>query len=289
MNAPSSSWNPSSKAPTPINLSPFRRALLLCGFILTIAVISCGLSIIALPFVHLPWWKIVRRCVSISTLLSVWLFMRYVHRQPFRSLGLVTPGEGWKDLRRGLWLGGTGVALLVLAYLSTGQCRVSLGADPARLWQLMLVNIPAMGLVAIGEEVIFRGYLLQQLLGYSKIAAIILTSAVYAVVHLKPNPVWPSSGLEVVGLFLLGAVLALSALRTRQLSLSIGLHGVLAYVARLNKFFLAFSGESVQWLVGTNRLVNGVGAWVAFLGIGWWVMMNTARSSTSATAGRTTG
>ncbi|MEK7214709.1 MAG: CPBP family intramembrane glutamic endopeptidase, partial [Chloroflexota bacterium] len=122
------------------------------------------------------------------------------------------------------------------------------------------------------EELIFRGYLLRQLLACSQPLAVAGSSAAYALVHLRPNPVWPSSGLELAGLFILGCVLAASVLRTKQLYLAIGLHASLAYWARTNKLLIDFTAPpELQWLTGTNRLINGVAAWCALAGIGWWM------------------
>ena len=82
------------------------------------------------------------------------------------------------------------------------------------------------------------------------------------------------TGLELIGLFLLGTVLALSSLRTKQLYLAVGLHASLAYGAGINKLLFTFPDPSRAWLTGTSRLVNGLVGWVVLLAVGglivWW-------------------
>ena len=106
---------------------------------------------------------------------------------------------------------------------------------------------------------------------WSKPTAVVLTSGAYALAHLKTTFDWPGTGFELVGLFLLGCVLAVSTLRTQQLYLSIGLHASLAYCARVNKMLIDFPWPSMQWLVGTSRLVNGIIAWAALLALGYFI------------------
>ena len=124
---------------------------------------------------------------------------------------------------------------------------------------------------------VFRGYILQHLMAFSKPLAIIGSSAVYALVHLKTPEMTRMTAMELFGLFLLGVVLAMSYVRTHQLSLAIGLHASLAYGARVNKVVLAFH-DSSNWLVGTSRLINGVASWVALLVIAgivsWWTRVS---------------
>jgi membrane protease YdiL (CAAX protease family) len=172
-------------------------------------------------------------------------------------------------LLQGAVLGFGLVLLLGLAYLAFDVWEISVTQDRWRLWRTVIGFLPAALLVAVLEELIFRGYLLQQLMACSKALAVLGTSSGYALVHLKPGWVWPDSAMELTGLFMLGVVLALSVLRAGHLYLAIGLHASLAYWARVNKLLVEFSPDSPQWLVGTNRLVNGLVPWglLALIGV----------------------
>ena len=275
MNGLASLWRHSFVGPTAPDAGCRAPLTRLVWFAVSIAVLSAAAASFLAVWIDLPWWKIFRRCVSVAALLTLWSFMRYLHHRPLRALGLGAWGEGRRQVVQGALIGCSVVALIGAWYLLVGWCRVSIHPDSVRLWRILLVSVPAMGLVAVLEELIFRGYLLQQLMSCSKTLAMAGSSACYALVHLRPNPVWPSSGLELTGLFILGWVLALSALRTKQLYFAIGLHASLAYWARVNKLLIEFTTPSLQWLVGTNRLVNGVVAWCALAGIGWWILRRT--------------
>ena len=239
-------------------------------FTLGIAVLAAGISGVVHPWTGLTWWKVFRRSVSIAAACMLVVMMRR-QGQPIRTLGLGAWQAGKRDVGRGLVWGFGAVALVGALYLATPWCRIEVHPDAARVWRTVLLFIPGAGLVAVLEELVFRGYVLQQLMSCSKGLAVAGSSAAYALVHLRPNPEWPASGFELTGLFLLGWVLALSVLRTKQLYLAIGLHASLAYAARVNKLLVEFADPSVQWWLGTSRLVNGLGAWAALAGLGWMI------------------
>lgn len=173
----------------------------------------------------------------------------------------------------GLKIGGAALAAMLALGLVTGACRIMITDDQARLWRTLLLFLPGAVLVSLLEEMVFRGYLLQRLLACSTLTGIVVSSVLYAFVHLK-SPEWtPQTWMELGGLFLLGTVLAVSYLRTGQLYLAMGLHAALAYGARINKLLIEFSDATQSWLTGTSRLVNGLAGWAilgVIGGIMWW-------------------
>ena len=239
-----------------------------------VILISGILSVAALPLVNLSWWKIFRRCVSIASVISLWICIRGFERRSFQSYGLSHHQGGGRQLLFGLLLGLGALALMLGIGLATGLCRIALSPDRLKLYTVVLGFLPAAVLVSIVEELVFRGFILQQLLASSRTVAVIASSALYSVVHLKEPMFDLGTALQLGGLFLLGAVLSLAYLRTGQLYLSMGLHAALAYGARVNKLVIGFTDLSPSWLVGTSRLINGLASWVMLLGIGgvivWW-------------------
>lgn len=235
--------------------------------------ISVALSLAVLPWVDLSWWKIFRRCVSIGAALSVWLCARF-ERRSLRSYGLSSGRAGKSDVLFGLFLGLGMLGLMLLLGLASGACRIDVTPDRMKLWRTLIGFLPAAVLVSVLEELVFRGVILQHLFVFSKPVAVAASSALYAIVHLKNSALTLGTWLELGGLFLLGSVLALSYLVTHQLYLAIGLHGALAYGARVNKLVIGIPETPLSWLVGTSRLVNGLVGWLAVLGIGgiivWW-------------------
>jgi membrane protease YdiL (CAAX protease family) len=237
-----------------------------CVVLLT-ATITC----LALPWVDLSWWKIFRRSASIASALSLWFCITRLERRSIRSYGFAAgQAGGWWF---GLLLGVSALAVMLGVGLATGLCRIAVTPDHVKLWRTLLGFAPAAVLVGVLEELVFRGYLLQHLLPWSRPAAVVATSALYSVVHLKSREWTFHTGMELGGLFLLGAVLSFSYLRTRQLYLAAGLHAALAYGARVNKLLIEFPDLSLSWLSGTSRLVNGLVGWLVLLGLSgivWW-------------------
>lgn len=241
---------------------------LIAGFGLSVVLIGLVLSLLAQPWLELSWWRIFRRCISIAAAVSLWIWIRKVERRSIRSYGLCEPGAGKRQLGFGLLLGAGTLALMFVIGLLSGICRIEITPDRMKLWRTLVGFLPAAALVALLEELVFRGFLLQQLLACSRWVAVILSSALYSVIHLKTTTMGLGTWLELGGLFLLGVILSLAYLRTNQLYLSIGLHAVLAYGARVNKLLIQFTDPSLAWFTGTSRLVNGVVGWLVLLGIG---------------------
>ena len=184
-------------------------------------------------------------------------------------------GAGKRQFLFGLGLGLATLGLMLVIGLVTGIYEIAVTPDRAKLWRTVLSFIPAALLVGLLEECVFRGFLLQQLMrACATPLAVAVSSALYALVHLRDSSWTAATYRELWGLFLLGGVLALSYLRTRQLYLAIGLHAALAYGARVNKLVIQIPDVSLSWLTGTSRLINGVAGWIVLLGLGgllvWW-------------------
>lgn len=231
-------------------------------------VAGCGalLAVAAHPFVPLPWWKVFRRCASIAAAAGLWLSIRVFERRSFASYGLppLRDGAGKRELCLGLLLGVTALGAAAGLGLATGVYEIAVTPNRLQLWRTLIGFLPAAILVGVLEEAVFRGFVLQHLLAASRSAAVLASSAAYAVVHLRTRTLDPGAWLELGGLFLLGLVLCLACFRTGRLSLAIGLHAALAYGARVNKLLIRIETD-VPWLVGTNRLVNGLAGWAALL------------------------
>ncbi len=244
-------------------------------FGLLTAAISSVLTLLSAPWLRLPLWMIFRRCVSIGAAISLWLSVKQLEKRSFRSYGFSGTRAGKRQLLFGLLLGLGTLGLLFGIGLMSGTCRIDITPDRSKLWWTVLGFIPVAALVSILEELVFRGFLLQQLLAFPRPMAVAVSSALYAVVHLKTTSIGLGIWLELIGLFLLGSVLSLSYLATNQLYIAFGLHTLLAYGARVNKLVVHFFPEPpTSWLMGTGRLVNGLVSWVLLLGVGgifmWW-------------------
>lgn len=253
-------------------------------FGLCTAALSLLLGLLVTPFIRLSWVQVVRRCVSVAAVASLWLCASALERRSVRSYGLPSLRVGKPHLLGGIALGIAGLGLMLAIGLVSGTCEIDINPDASRLWRTVIGFIPAAIVVGMMEELIFRGFILQHLLSVSRPFAVLSSSALYALAHLKQRSLTTEGWMELTGLFLLGLVLAASYLQTGYLWMGIGLHAALAYGARINKLVIAFSDTSMSWLVGTSRLVNGLSAWVALTGIGaviwWWTQWVRQRGGT---------
>lgn len=268
-----SRWNGTSRRHSSVS-SPHASPWTALRFGACTLLLSLVFSLLAKPWVALSWWMVFRRCVSIAAAISLWCSITQWERRSISSYGLASLGAGKRQLLCGMLLGFLTLGLLLGIGLLSGAWRVEITDDRLRLWRTALSFFPAALLVSALEELVFRGILLQSLLRSSRLLAIAASSALYAVVHLKTAAFGIGTWLQLGGLFLLGSVLALGYLATRQLYLSLGLHATLAYGARINKLLIAFPQESSGWLVGTGRMVDGLVSWIILLGVGvcivWW-------------------
>lgn len=161
-----------------------------------------------------------------GVLLATWLARRFLDKRPFVDLGFRRPPGWWAELLFGVALGA--VLMLAIFAVETGlgwvqvtglawQQEGALSAmGQAALWLWFFV------VVAIVEELMTRGYLLQTLAeGLNLPSATLISSILFALLHLgNPNASWVSTlYLVVAGLFL-----ALGYVVTRRLWLPIGLH-----------------------------------------------------------------
>ncbi len=148
----------------------------------------------------------------------VLVFTKFVNRSSFATLGLQ-----WKTAARERWIG-----LLTGIFLS---CFIATILGMLQLVQWFTDDVDAAGLsialglmllVAIGEELVFRGYLLGNMMqSTSKEAALVFSALVFAVLHsLNPN----FNLTAFINIFLAGLLLGINYIFTRNLWFGILLH-----------------------------------------------------------------
>lgn len=161
-----------------------------------------------------------------------------------------------------------------------------------------LLNI-VIGMLLIGviEEILFRGYILNALRkSLGPVAAILLSSALFAVVHfIKPaepeitnrwysgfllftnlfssagDTFWP----EVCTLFCMGTVLATLSYWTRSVYICIGLHAGWVWIMMLFRLFTENQGRLV-WLYGPGEWISK--GWVGpIMALAVWAVVFATR------------
>jgi membrane protease YdiL (CAAX protease family) len=172
---------------------------------------------------------------------------------------------------------GLGLVLVFLAFAAVGG-RVGLGenADAARLGVTLttaLLSILLASIVAIPEELVFRGFFLSYLrwnASAAVTAGAVLTSAlIFAVAHNLADPLdWLTADdfPLLVGLFALGLLLAAAYLATRSLWCPIGLHAALvAFNLGILQEKVIAVDYSPWWLGGSDDIRKAPLVWLVFI------------------------
>jgi uncharacterized protein len=178
----------------------------------------------------------------ILTLVITYVFRRWVDRKSFISLGLVIDGR-WREA-----IAGSMLAIFILCSSSlllkaTGHLKwIEIIFDPKTLF----LSFGGVVLISVAEEVIFRGYILNNLMGsFSKWLALVISAILFMCFH------WSSLGFfPLANSFVLGLILGLNYIYTRNLWFSIFFHISWNFVTGP---VLGFSGdESFQTLLQTE-------------------------------------
>lgn len=231
-----------------------------------------------------PFHRFVNRSLLGIALLGLWPLLRSLDAKHWDDLGLVNPKGNGPRLAFGFCAGFVSLALVAGLALASGARTLT--AHPERLGQRLAGAALTAMAVAVLEEVLFRGALfgtLRQAMGW--IAALIISSVIYALVHFmesakQTGPVLWYSGLDLLprmlrgfgdwhalvpGFFTLtlaGSWLALSYQRTGNLYFSIGLHaGWIFWLKSYGNLTHEVPGANA-WVWGGGKLLDG---WMALL------------------------
>jgi len=158
----------------------------------------------------------------VALFLTTWFMTRWVDRRPLASVGLSWDRGSWRPLLQGLAMGAGLLLFIVLAIVVLTPSQLSILPDQGQsLSLLFFLFILHLG-IALFEELLIRGYVLQTLCeSLGTVPALLLTSGGFALLHLdNPN----LDALAVLNLFLAGVVLAGVVLKTRSLWPAVGFH-----------------------------------------------------------------
>ena len=235
------------------------------------------------------------RTVLVIAALALWPLLRGLEIRSWREVGFVRTAAWWQPV---LW----GVVLGLVSFAAVGALLLVLGTrrlDPhyAAVTKYLLKFALTGVVVALIEETLFRGGLLGALRrGSSDRLAIVVTSALYSVVHfLKPTEVdvpaaavnwlsgfWYSGQIlawafrspgDVIGfvtLFFAGSILAVARVRTGALYLAIGLHAGWVFTQKTFSFMTESTKYRPWW--GGGELVNNVLVWPLLIVLLWVVI-----------------
>lgn len=168
-----------------------------------------------------PYFLLYRATGVAAVLAATWFALRLLDRRRFSDIGL---GGGVRAAARDVAKGAVLVSTIFIAgfacLAAAGQVRiVSAGPD----WRAVLLHaIPATALIALYEELLFRGYPFQVLVQrFRPVTAIVIFALAFGLMHCS-NPGMTIVGAAATGLW--SVLLGVLVVRSRSLWTCIGFH-----------------------------------------------------------------
>ena len=189
----------------------------------------------------------------IGTLLVVWVFIKYLDKEKFINLGF-DPKNRLGEFTIGIVIGGCIMAAGYSLLLFLGEIDFQ---GVIFDFKEIIISILIFITVSVLEEVLFRGYILKNLMiSFNKYIALIVSSVLFSLVHgLNPN----IDLFSLINIFLAGILLGISYIHTKNLWFPIALH--LSW--NLFQAMLGFnvSGQKsyslIEFSIAENNMING--------------------------------
>jgi len=228
--------------------------IFIVGFFQFIGALILGIDLADLHFQKTSEQHIIMAFFSLlGTLLVIWLFMKFLDKESFLKVGFETKNrlnEFFIGIGIGALIMSTGYFLLLFLGEINFQ-RVVFN------FKEIIISIGLFIIVAVMEEILFRGYILKNLMiSFNKYVALLISSIIFALMHgLNPN----MDLLSLTSIFLAGILLGISYIHTKNLWFPIGLH--LSW--NLFQTILGFnvSGQKsyslIEFSITENNIING--------------------------------
>jgi len=250
---------------------------------LRLGIFVLGLLLLWLPFAT-PIYAFVsdRNLASILTIVLLYaefifllkLWGKYVYQQSqlLRYYGLVGSRANGRELLVGLGIG----LITVLGLFSLEGLLGWLQWQQGIQAKIVIEGLVVATSTGFAEELLFRGWLLEELQRDYARAAIWINALLFASLHfIKPLSEMLRTAPQFPGLLILGLTLVLAKRRCKnRLGLSIGIHSGLIwgyYIINVGQL-IKYSGQVPDWVTGVNQnpLAGLVG--IGFLSVMAWVI-----------------
>ncbi len=236
-------------------------------FPLRVGAFLVGLALIWLPLASVLIWSI-QNSNTESIALMAWLLVAFVgglivwgrwlygSHHILRQYGLTVSQRQIRECIAGLVIGTLSVILMAAIQSAFGWL---VWVNPVSSLQLMRVGLEGLLVaiaVGIGEELVFRGWLLDELeRDYSLMISLWASSATFAVLHfIKPWSEVVRTFPQFPGLIVLGLLLVWTKrLHQGRLGAAVGLHGGLVW-----GYYLIQVGQLVRYQQTAPELWSGV-------------------------------
>jgi hypothetical protein len=161
--------------------------------------------------------------VCVIIIAASWLSLRVLEKRPLKDLGLPLQSSSLKHLGWGVLLGGSMITLIFLFESSTGMMsRTLLTHDISAIAVAGGLSLLLFAIGALGEELLFRGYLFQTLtVGTNKWIATGAFAVLFGTAHMA-NP--SVTFFSLLNIALAGIWLSIAYYRSGALWFPFGLH-----------------------------------------------------------------
>ncbi|MBR9855820.1 MAG: CPBP family intramembrane metalloprotease [Algicola sp.] len=189
----------------------------------------------------------------LGTLLVIYLFVELIDDERFADVGLHL-----KNHIKGVLLGLTaGLFIIVVGYLTLHTLNQIEFAETIFMGDEFLMTVLLFIIVSLSEEIMFRGYVLRNLMGsMNKYVALFVSALFFALMHAA-NP-----NLSLIGninLFLAGVLLGLPYIYTKNLMFPIAFHFSWNFFQSLFGFNVSGldSYSLIEFNITQNTWING--------------------------------
>ena len=229
--------------------------LLIPQFTAAIIIFSLGfdLSSMSSGIIDLKVMIILEYIMLLVMTLMLFLFMKYIDKQPFFHIGLQTNGR-LKEFNYGIAVGFLIMASAYLFLYFTGEITFE---GYILNYEKILLSIVLFAGISLFEEIIFRGYLLKNLLeSFNPLVALFISSILFSLIH-GSNPNVTTIGL--INIFLAGFFLGVSYVFTKNLWFPVALHFSWNFFQSMFGFRVSGldSYSIIEFSIVENNLLNG--------------------------------
>ena len=154
----------------------------------------------------------------VSSVVCVFMFRKFLDRKSFASLGLGQSGQ-FNNMLAGFFLAPALIGIGSLILYLTKHLEwddFSFSAND------FFIEVGILAMIAISEELVFRGYILNNLMqSFNKWIALIISAILFTFFHIA-NPA--VGAIPLISLFLAGVLFGMNYIYTKNLWFSIALH-----------------------------------------------------------------
>lgn len=195
----------------------------------------------------------------VALILATWVMTGLVDRRPITSVGLLFNRATFPEMMAGVGFGALWFSLIFAVLFLLNQSEWMPGFMPEGVAQAVFVYVVIHISVALLEELLIRGYLLQTLSeSVGEWPALLITSLGFALFHLDNPNVNP---ISIINLSLAGLMLGAMVLKNKTLWAAIGFHfswnftqgfifGSPVSGVLFDDYFQRFTLNGPDWLTG---------------------------------------